>query len=73
MDVHSSSRFISFQSGRSCDEGLELGSVVRKHEAGGVTLQSSQGDFAEWYKLAARQEIRTLSPTLRHHCGTLAG
>lgn len=55
IDVYSSSRFISFQSGRSGEEGLELGSVVRKHEAGGVTLQSSQGDFAEWYKLAARQ------------------
>eukprot|EP01043_Picozoa_sp_COSAG02_P053103 COSAG02_NODE_5819_length_4016_cov_1.859586_1_plen_566_part_00 len=55
IDVYSSSRFISFQSGRSGEEGLELGSVVRKHEAGGVTLQSSQGDFAEWYRLAARQ------------------
>lgn len=55
VEVQSSSMFISFQSGRSGEEGLELGSVVRKHEAGGVTLQSSQGDFAEWYKLAARQ------------------
>ena len=55
IDVYSSSRFISFQSGRSGEEGLELGSVVRKHEAGGVTLQSSQGDFAEWYRRAARQ------------------
>eukprot|EP01043_Picozoa_sp_COSAG02_P045112 COSAG02_NODE_4093_length_5795_cov_3.111482_9_plen_284_part_00 len=55
VEVQSFSTFISFQSGRSGEEGLELGSVVRKHEAGGVTLQSSQGDFAEWYKLAAGQ------------------
>jgi hypothetical protein len=55
IDVCSSSKFISFQSGRSGEDGLELGAVMRKHEAGGVTLQSSQGDFAEWYKLDARQ------------------
>jgi hypothetical protein len=55
IDVCSSSKFISFQSELSGEQGLELGAVMRKHEAGGVTLQSSQGDFAEWYKLAARQ------------------
>eukprot|EP01043_Picozoa_sp_COSAG02_P042931 COSAG02_NODE_3694_length_6364_cov_3.261950_5_plen_627_part_00 len=55
VDICSSSKFISFRSERGGEEGLELGSVVRKHELGGVTLQSSQGDFAEWYKLASGQ------------------
>ena len=55
MDVLASSKFISFQSTASGEEGLELGSIKRKAAAGGVTLQSSQGDFAEWYEIAAGQ------------------
>ena len=49
--VKADTKFISFQSSCAGEDGLELGAVVRA-DLGGVKLQSSQGDFAEWYKRA---------------------
>ena len=54
VDVHASQKFIAFKSSTVGEEGMELGAVVRGDRGkGGVKLQSSQGDFAEWYKRAA--------------------
>ena len=51
VDLYSSDKFISFQSVHPDEEGIELGAVVRGVE-GGVKLQGSQGDFAEYYRRA---------------------
>eukprot|EP01048_Picozoa_sp_COSAG05_P012705 COSAG05_NODE_1295_length_5251_cov_4.221273_1_plen_610_part_00 len=51
VDVWSSHKFISFQSLRPDEEGMELGALDRGTD-GGLKLQSSQGDFAEYYRRA---------------------
>ena len=55
VDIWSSSKFISFRSNQREEQGIELGAVVRGVD-GGVKLQSSQGDFAEFYRRAPGEE-----------------
>ena len=57
VDISATHKFISFQSdgpSGSNEAGRELGAIVRQSN-GGVKLQSNQGDFAEWYRRAARE------------------
>ena len=51
VDVRATNKFIAFASTVPGEDGMELGAVVRG--GSGIKLQSSQGDFAEWYKRAA--------------------
>ena len=53
LDIHAAPgrKFLSFQSVAPPNgEGIELGAIVRHN--GGVTLESKQGDFAEWHRRA---------------------
>lgn len=56
LDIHAapSRKFISFQGVAASGDGIELGAIVRHN--GGVTLESKQGDFAEWHRRAADED-----------------
>jgi hypothetical protein len=66
-------KFLSFQATPTDGgaEGMELGAVVRS-DVGGVKLTSTQGDFAEWHRLADGQPPLAEGEVVGFHRGRIS-